>query len=292
LRAVLNTTIALLFLAGLVAAALFFAVRYYRAHPLSGGLASNEAVVTIPEGITAEEIDALLAARHITTSGSFAALVKSEKKEGYLFPDTYRFFTDSDPHLVLKTLLDTFDKKAAPLFEVSTTQGTTTMPRGSIKENIIIASILEREVPEFNDRQIVAGILKKRLAAGMALQVDATVCYAKKLAEDAAAATREKVAAAASPSEILKQKQTEKTFSCYPLTPLDFKIDSPYNTYLYTSLPPGPIGNPGVDALRATVQAQQSPYWYYLTDPATGRTIFSKTIKEQNEARARYLTGS
>ncbi len=188
-----------------------------------------------------------------------SALAVAGGHEGYLFPDTYRFYVGSDPQLVVQTLLDTFERKAAPILAKQP---------GAIEKNVIIASLLEKEVTSTEDRRIVAGILKKRLEAGMPLQVDATVCYAKKLISDAIPGA-----------------------PCYPLEPLDFKIDSPYNTYLYKGLPPGPIGNPGLDALTATVQAQASPYWFYLTDPATKRTIFSTTLAEHNVARKRYLGG-
>jgi UPF0755 protein len=212
--------------------------------------------------LTAREIDAVLAAQHVTQPGAFSALAATSSAEGYLFPDTYRFFTDTDPARVMRVMRTNFDTKTAAMF---TNAGLST---SSIREHVILASLLEREVTSTEDREIVAGILRKRVAAGVPLQVDATICFMK------------------------KQSDPDPSVPCYPLTPLDFKTDSPYNTYLYNGLPPGPIGNPGLDALTASVEAKASPYWFYLTDPATKRTIFSRTLKEQNEARARYLGSS
>ena len=105
--------------------------------------------------------------------------------------------------------------------------------------------------------------MKKRLAAGMKLDIDATICYLKK---------------------ILKGQS-----SCYPLSPEDFKIESPYNTYLHIGLPPGSIGSPNISAISATMNSITSPYWYYLNDPKTGKTIFAKTLDEQNANRRIYL---
>ena len=120
-------------------------------------------------------------------------------------------------------------------------------------------------MPDQNDQEIVAGIILKRLAEGIPLDIDATVCYAKLLG-----------------------RPTSTAQAC-SLSPLDFKIESPYNTYLYKGLPPGPIGNPGTSAITAALHPQSSPYLYYLSDPATGKTIFAKTLDEQNQNRVKYL---
>lgn len=239
--------------------ALLFAMQSLYGQTILNYFENREVAVTIPEGSTAQEIDAILSAAHVTMPGAFSTLAEAEDKEGYLFPDTYRFFKESAPQRVMEIMTDTFERKAAPLFQDGTVP---------IYDTIIIASLLEKEVVDFNERRIVAGVIKKRLAEGMPLQVDATICYIKKVESDP-------------PGQ-----------PCYPLTGLDLRIDSPYNSYLYQGLPPGPIGNPGIDALTATVQAQASPYWYYLTDPATGRTIFSKTHEEHEEQRERYLSNS
>jgi UPF0755 protein len=133
---------------------------------------------------------------------------------------------------------------------------------GNFSRNLILASLLEREVSDFKDRQIVAGILLKRLGVGMPLQVDATICYIKK---------------------------SEGQEDCYPLQPADFKKDSPYNTYVNRGLPAGPIGNPGRAAIEAAMSPQKSAYWYYLSDPETGKTIFSETLDTHAANRVKYL---
>ncbi len=214
----------------------------------------RDVTVTIPEGYTARQIDALLAEKGITPAGSVTAIAVRDELEGYLFPDTYRFKKGTDPEAAVRRLRETFDLKAGPV-----------LPADPVKarEAVIIGSMLEREVPDPADRRIVAGIIKKRLEIDMRLQIDATICYQKEL--------------------------TAGIAPCYPIMAVDLTSDSPYNTYLYRGLPPGPIGNPGVGALTAALDPQASPYWFYLSDPATSRTIFSRTNEEQEANRAKYL---
>jgi UPF0755 protein len=128
----------------------------------------------------------------------------------------------------------------------------------------VLASLVEREVPLAEDQRRVAGILEKRLAVGMPLQVDATICHIKKI-------------------------RAGSSVGCYPLSPLDFAVDSPYNTYLHMGLPPQPIGNPGIQAIMAVLDPLPSRYWYYLSDPATGKTVWSETLDEQEANRVKYL---
>lgn len=224
--------------------------------PLVRGLLNPEVTVTIPEGVTAAEVDTLLAKAGVTPAGSVLAIAERDAREGYLFPDTYRFHPDSVPEDVVARLVATWEEKAGPLLAGSP---------GTALEELTIASILEREVRDPDERRVVAGIIKKRLDAGIPLQVDATICYLKKLEEPGS--------------------------PCYPIRAVDLTIRSPYNTYLYRGLPPGPIGNPGIGALTASIGAQASPYWFYLSDPATSRTIFSATNEEHERNRSRYLDG-
>lgn len=215
---------------------------------------AEDVTVTIPEGYTAAQIDELLAGKGITSPGAVAAIAARDGLEGYLFPDTYRFRPDTDPEAVAKRLRATFDQKAGPLLPEDPAEA---------RDAVIVASLVEREVPDPADRRIVAGIIEKRLKAGMRLQVDASICYQKQLASSSR--------------------------PCYPITSVDLTSDSPYNTYLYRGLPPGPIGNPGVGALTAALDPQASPYWFYLSDPATSHTIFSRTNEEQEANRTKYL---
>ncbi|MBI5147611.1 MAG: endolytic transglycosylase MltG [Parcubacteria group bacterium] len=230
--------------------------------------ARRDARVTIPEGATARDIDALLASFGVTREGQienfdfkkiktdYPFLASALSLEGYLFPDTYRFFLDSSPEAVVGKFLDNFKKTAIPVLEAGGLDNERTFV-----ENVTIASLIEKEVPEYADRRLVAGILLKRLKAGMPLQVDASVCYAKSRSFE----------------------------NCHPLNREDFKIDSEFNTYRNNGLPPAPVSNPGLEAIKAAVDSQASDYWYYLSDPATKKTIFSKTLEEHNENRAKYL---
>jgi UPF0755 protein len=183
--------------------------------------------------------------------------------EGFLFPDTYfiEYSTNfaiaknvvlAKEEEIIKKMLDNFDKKLTPqLREEISHQGKT------IFQIVTMASMLEREVKDFEDKKLVSGILWKRLENGIPLQVDATITF------------------------ITGKKTTQITLE-------DLQIDSPYNTYKYKGLPPGPISNPGFDSILAAIYPEKSDYWYYLSTP-DGKTIFSKTLQEHNLVKAKYL---
>ena len=216
-------------------------------------------VIKIPEGATVYEVDAILSSAGITEPGAVVMLAKGD--EGRLFPDTYHLLPDTPAAEVVEILKDNFEAKLGPMLKTSSDATTT----------LILASLLEREVPDLNDRRIVAGIIEKRIAGKMRLQVDATVCYWKKMQAFAAGFR-------------------DYPFpSCYPLTAIDLAASSPYNTYSNNGLPPGPIGSPGVSAVQAALAPLASPYWFYLSDPKTKQTIFSRTFDEHRLNRARYL---
>jgi UPF0755 protein len=229
---------------------------------VAGGSAGT-VTVTIPEGSNIYQIDNILSNALVIHPGDLIAANEavSGTLEGTLFPDTYNFYTDANVQDVISEMVANFNAKAEPLLA----------PAGENSErDLILASILDKEVPDVADQEIVAGILLKRIAAGIPLDVDATVCYAK---------FQQMWAISASSTPLA---------SC-DLTPLDFKINSPYNSYLYKGLPPTPIGNPGVQAITAALNPQASAYWYYLSDPKTGKTIFAKTLDEQNQNKLKYL---
>ncbi len=211
--------------------------------------------VTIPEGSSLYEVDKILSDAGVLESNRLLAYAGARHLEGYLFPDTYKFFLGASVEEVVQKFLAAFALKAKPLLQKD---------QAHAQGNLILASLLEREVTDSVDARVVAGILKKRLAAGMPLQVDATICYIKKIIAEAST-------------------------DCYPLSPLDFTIDSPYNTYLRAGLPSEPIGSPGVSAITAVLNPRSSQYWYYLSDPKTGKTVFSQTLDEQEENRIKYL---
>jgi UPF0755 protein len=222
---------------------------------LIGG-ADREVKMTILEGATVYEIDALLSEKNVLLRGELLRFYFSNPDiEGRLFPDTYKFFVRSDAETVSQKFLANFKAKAEPLLASD--------PKNQ-KTNLILASLLEKETPDFKERQIVAGILKKRFMAGIPLQVDTSICYVKQI--------------------------KGKSENCLPITALDLKIDSPYNTYAYKGWPPGSICNPGISAIKAALESQNSPYWYYLSDPKTKKTIFAKDLEEHIKNRSVYLS--
>jgi UPF0755 protein len=172
--------------------------------------------------------------------------------EGYLFPDTYEIDKEASIEKIVRKMLSNFDKKiTADLREEIKKQGKT------IFEIVTMASLIEKEVKTKTEKELVSGILWKRLKAGIPLQVDATISY-------------------------ITGKQTTK------ISKEETQIDSLYNTYKYPGLPKGPICNPGLESILAALYPKNSQYWYYLSTP-NGETIFSKTLEEHNLAKAKYL---
>ena len=124
------------------------------------------------------------------------------------------------------------------------------------RDVIIMASMLEKEARQLETRRVIAGILWKRLERGMPLQVDAVFGY------------------------ILDRDTFSPSLN-------DLSINSPYNTYTHTGLPPGPIGNPGLESLDAALHPVETPYWYYLTG-ADGTMHYARTFAE-HVANRKYL---
>lgn len=220
----------------------------------------EEVWVTIPEGLRREEI-AQRFATGLDRDSTFVAefLDASKVEEGTLFPDTYLFPKDASASSVVNKMTRTFAAK---------TNSLGVSPGLSYDQRIILASILERETKTDEERPIVAGILINRLNAGMALQVDATVQYA--------------VASARCKNQILKCSWWE------PLTKEDLGINSPYNSYKFTGLPPTPIANPGLSSIMAAFNPAQTDFWYYIHD-STGMIHYAKTLEEQNANITKYL---
>lgn len=226
---------------------------------------ANEIVVTVPEGVTLKDTDRLLAKAGVIEesdllkfrlsdlSDEYPFLMEASNLEGFLFPDTYRFEVGTPIELVVKRFLDNFEAKAWPILE----------SRKNWYEDLRLASYLEREVPDFNDRAVVAGILLKRLKIGMPLQVDATLSYAK---------------------------CNGRLLGCENIKVIrgDLTMSSPYNTYQRLGWTPTPIANPGQAAIKAAVSPQKSSYLFYLS-AKTGETVFSKTLDEHNDNKFKYL---
>jgi len=172
--------------------------------------------------------------------------------EGYLFPDTYRVFRNASVSEVFKKMLDNFGQKITEDLRLKIEN-----QKKSIFEVITLASIIEKEVRQPEDMKMVADIFYKRLDAGIALQSDATVNY------------------------ITGKGTVQPSYE-------DTKIDNPYNTYKYRGLPPGPIANPGLNAIVAAIEPTANPYYYFLT-AKEGEVVYSKTYNEHLQNKAKYL---
>lgn len=175
-----------------------------------------------------------------------AEIPKGKNLEGYLFPDTYFFFVDASSEDIVKKMLDNFSNRLKEdLRDEIKSQGKT------IYEVLTLASIIEKEVKTLEDKKIVSGLFYNRMEIGQAFQSCATLAF------------------------VLGENKKQYSYE-------DTQVESPYNTYLNPGLPPGPIANPGIDSIMATIYPTNTDYNYFLSNPETGETIFSKTIEEHN----------
>ncbi|RJQ35923.1 endolytic transglycosylase MltG [Candidatus Microgenomates bacterium] len=210
--------------------------------------------ITIPEGKRADEIADMLKAKIPTYEESWRDLLN--KNEGYLFPDTYLIPKDTDINLILSIMKNNFEKKIASIPNIDKSNL-------SKKEIITVASLVEREAKLAKDRPLVASVILNRYDISMPLQIDATIQYA------------------------LGFQKSENTWWKKALTITDLKIDSPYNTYLHTGLPPTPIANPGFEVINSVVNPAQTDYLYYISD-STGQNHYAKTLNEHNANIKKY----
>ena len=225
---------------------------------ISGDIAKM--VVTIPEGWTQKQIEERIGLK-----------LPGENLEGFLFPDTYQFPLGVSGEEIVKKMRDNFEKKFTPYRPALLKKGGAGAGLTPF-QIVIMASLIEKEVRTYEDKELVSGILWKRLENGMPLQVDATITYIKKTTNlEGPRSFSEKGEAYGSRISI------EET-----------KINSLFNTYKYLGLPPGPICNPGIDSIKAAIYPKNSDYWYYLSTPE-GKTIFSKTLEEHNIVKEKYL---
>lgn len=216
--------------------------------------------ITFPEGIRVEEMADIIEAKLKIPTNDKYQFDKNEfiskAKEGYMFPDTYLIPKDTTVDALIDRLTQTFDEKVDPrLFESDNLAD---------EEIITLASLIEREGKTNEEKPIIAGILMNRFAAGIALQVDATIQYAK--GYDAA------------------------SDSWWPqVSPQDYlRVKSLYNTYLHPGLPPTPIANPGINSIRAAANPADTPYFYYLHD-SEGKIHYAKTIEEHTKNVQEFL---
>lgn len=181
-----------------------------------------------------------------------SSVPESGSLEGFLFPDTYRIYNDSGATDIIVKMLNNFDKKlTSEMREEILNQGK------DIYEIVAMASVIEKEVRSVSDMKIVSGIFWDRIKYGQPLESCATIGY------------------------ILGEDKVRYSYE-------DTRIDSPYNTYINRGLPPGPIANPGLQAIEAAIYPEFTDYNYFLSKP-DGETVFSVTYEEHLENSNKYL---
>lgn len=206
--------------------------------------ATDDIQITITEGKRAEEIANILKSRFRNYDPTWDQQLVAN--EGYLFPDTYAFNKDTDINMIISTMKSNFEKKYAAIPDGKKT----TMSKEQI---VIVASMIEREARFAEDRPLIASVIYNRLAAGMPLQIDATIQYAIGTQND------------------WWPKLNDTGNNIAPT--------SPFNTYTHPGLPPTPISNPGAAALQAAMYPAQTTYLFYITDPS-GHNHYATTPDE------------
>ena len=230
---------------------------------LINGSPVQQVSVTIPEGIWQFELAGLLKEKLGIDSAKVMALSQSKSfiaslgldvnnLEGYLLPDTYYFYPNSTAEQVLRKLKTEMDKLFTP--EVVRRMNDLKMTKHQI---LTLASIIEGESNEFDEFKRISGVYHNRLDRGMLLQADPTVQY------------------------LIRYRQHKKVYL------KDLEIDSKYNTYKYPGLPPGPINNPGKDAIMAALYPEKNDYLYFVAD-GTGGHRYSKTFTEHSQNVLKY----
>ena len=229
--------------------------------------------VTIPEGATLKKASVIFEEAGICSAEDFMAAafsgeirehyrIPGQSMEGYLFPDTYFFPLAFPAEKVVRTMADTFFLRLTEIAPEALALG-----RNELNDRIILASIIEREYRVNEEAALMAGVFYNRLRINMALQSCATVEY-----------IITEIQGRAHPAVLYNR---------------DLEIQNPYNTYLFTGLPPGPISAPGAVAIDAVFNPTESSYFYFrLTDPGAGRHYFSRTLDDHIQAGALYLKGN
>lgn len=211
-------------------------------------------LITIPEGFTAKQIKKRLAENEIISEADFDKALKDKKDfyyytpngnfDGYLFPDTYYFSKGENGIDVINKFLDRFLEKFPPEKYID---------KKYFYEKLILASVIEKEAGNKIEMSLVASVFQNRLDKGMKLQSCATVAYLFNY---------------------------EKDYIYYK----DLEIDSPYNTYKYKGLPIGPISNPGVESIKASLNPSKTKYLYFVLG-SNGKHHFSETYNEHIEVQ-------
>lgn len=221
--------------------------------------------LTIPEGLTAREIAPLLTPLLADGLDAFLAAVRevepvrpldgeAESLEGYLFPETYSFAKGISSKEAVAAMVGQF----RAVFSDAWKERAESLRLG-VREVVILASLIEKETSFAEEMKLVSAVFHNRLRIGMKLDCDPTIIYALK----------------------------EKGLYNGNLTKNDMALDSPYNTYRYRGLPPGPICNPGRTALEAALFPAEEPYLYFVSRN-DGRHHFSRTFAEHQNAVRRF----
>ena len=217
----------------------------------------SEEKITIPEGWRKEQIAQLLSQKKLANYESFMAL--AQDSEGKLFPDTYRIQIESDTQSIYNKFIENYKLKTKDL--------------NLSQEQLIIASIIEREAKFDEDRAGIASVFYNRLKSDLKLEADPTVIYAidnNKL-------------------ENINVKDIESFEFWQKIKSEDIiKNKSNYNTYFKNGLPPGPISNPGIKSINAAQNPEQTQYYYFISDN-TGKAHFAKTKAEHEKNILEYL---
>lgn len=206
--------------------------------------------VTIPEGMSNREITEVLK-KNIPDLDSEFFLEHVRSQEGFLFPDTYFFPENINAKGVEAIMTANFNKKTETMGPAIEASG------HSLRDIITMASLLETEATLEEDKSLVSGVLWNRIAKKMPLQVDATFMY------------------------LIGKKSSDLTMG-------DLQMKSTYNTYQNLGLPAGPIGNPGLIAIRAALYPARTEYLYYLSD-SDGVMHYAKTFEEHKLNKIKYI---
>ncbi|MGN1004793.1 MAG: endolytic transglycosylase MltG [Oscillospiraceae bacterium] len=239
-----------------------------------GSTSANRATVSVTfvEGSTIDQVFALMEEKGVCTVAELQNMAATHdyafsflqdiplgdyhRLEGYLFPDTYTFYMNEDAKTAINKMLVNFDAKFTEEMREQVAQSDY-----SIRDILIIASLIEKET-DGEDQKTIASVIYNRLnntsETGGKLQIDATLAY---------------INGGKVPTEA------------------DKEIDSPYNTYLYAGLPAGPIANPGMAAIRAAMNPEETGYYYYVLNPETNRHEYSKTYNEHVNKVNQYYGG-
>lgn len=222
---------------------------------------------TIPEGYDINKTSQALLSAGLINKDKFEQEIESgdfdywflqdapsgkNRLEGYLFPETYEIFTDADEHDIIDKMLSQFEK----VFTEEHKQRAEELNM-NINEVLTLASIIEREAVVPADRPVISGVFHNRLKKGMKLQSCATVQY------------------------ILGEQKAV-------LSTADTQIESPYNTYIITGLPPAPICSPGLESIDAALWPEDTNYLYFLAK-GDGSHVFAITYEEHLRNKAKYI---